>query len=63
MVINTSWTQVFIDYIKENKLPADKEEATRVVRRSRNYVLVGEKLYRRAASSGVLLKCVSFEEG
>ena len=42
-------------------MPADKEEATRVVRRSRNYVLVGEKLYRRAASS-VLLKCVSFEE-
>ena len=63
LVINTSWTQAFIDYIKENKLPADKEEATRVVRRSRNYVLVGEKLYKRAASSGVLLKCVSFEEG
>ena len=34
LVITTSWTQVFIDYIKENKLPADKEEATRVVRRS-----------------------------
>ena len=63
MVITTSWTQVFIDYIKENKLPADKEEATRVVHRSKNYVLVGDKLYRRAASSGVLLKCVSFEEG
>ena len=44
-------------------MPADKEEATRVVRRSKNYVLVGGKLYRRAASSGVLLKCVSFEEG
>ena len=42
---------------------ADKEEATRVVRRSKNYVLVGDKLYRRAASSGVLLKCVSFEKG
>ena len=44
-------------------MPADKEEATRVVRRSKNYVLVGEKLYRRATSSGVLLKCVLFEEG
>ena len=63
LVITTSWTQVFIDYIKENKLPAKKEEATRVVCRSKNYVLVGDKLYRRAASSGVLLKCVSFEEG
>jgi len=28
LVITTSWTQVFIDYIKENKLPAKKEEAT-----------------------------------
>ena len=44
-------------------MPADKAEATRVIRRSKNYVLVGDKLYRRAASSGVLLKCVSFEEG
>ena len=59
LVITTSWTQVFINYIKENKLPAKKEEATRVIRRSKNYVLVGDKLYRRAASSGVLLKCVS----
>ena len=24
LVINTSWTQVFIDYIKENKLPVEK---------------------------------------
>ena len=55
LAITTSWTKVFMDYIKENKLPAEKEEATRVIRRSRNYVLVGEKLYRRAASLGVLL--------
>jgi hypothetical protein len=29
MIITPAWTQVFIDYIKENKLTADKEEATR----------------------------------
>jgi hypothetical protein len=62
-IITSSWTQVFIDYIKENKLPADKEEATWIIRRSKNYVLVGDKLYRRAASPGVLLKCVTMEEG
>jgi hypothetical protein len=28
LAITTSWTHVFINYIKENKLPADKEEAT-----------------------------------
>jgi hypothetical protein len=54
---------VFIDYIKENKLPSDKQEATRVVRRNKNYILVGDKLYKQAASSGVLLKCVSSEKG
>jgi hypothetical protein len=59
----TSWTQDFIDYIKENKLPENKEEATRIIRRSKNYVFVGNNLYRRAASSGVLLKCVSSEKG
>jgi predicted choloylglycine hydrolase len=63
MVITRSWTQDFIDYIKENKLSANKEEATRIIRRSNNYVLVGDNLYRRATSSGVLLKCITREEG
>ena len=63
LVITTSWTQVFIDYIKENKLPAEKEEATRVVRRSKNYVLVGGKLYREPHHQEYSKKRVSFEEG
>jgi hypothetical protein len=63
MVVTRSWTQDFIDYIKENKLPANKEEATRIIKRSKNYVLVGDNLYRRATSLGVLLKCVSREKG
>jgi hypothetical protein len=63
MGITRSWTQDFIDYIKENKLPSKKEEATRIIRRSKNYVLVDDNLYRRAMSSGVLLKYISREEG
>jgi hypothetical protein len=51
-----------INYIKENKLPTNKEEASRIIRRSKNYVLIGDNLYRRAASSGGLLKCVSREK-
>jgi hypothetical protein len=62
LVITQLWTQDFIDNIKGNKLPANKEEATRIIQRSKNYVLVGDNLYRRAASSGVLLKCVSSEK-
>jgi hypothetical protein len=63
MVIIRSWTQDFINYIKENKLLDNKEEAIRIIRRSKNYVLVGDNLYRRATSSGVLLKCITKEEG
>ena len=54
---------MFIDYIKDDKLPSDKVEAEQVLRWSKNYVLVGDKIYHRAASSGVLQKCVSHEEG
>jgi hypothetical protein len=38
-------------------------EATQVVRRSKNYVLVKDKLYKRAASTGVLLKYVPTKQG
>jgi predicted choloylglycine hydrolase len=63
MVITRSWTQDFIDYIKENKLPANREDVTRIIRRSKNYVLVGNNLYRRSTSSRALLKCITREEG
>jgi hypothetical protein len=63
MVVTRSWTQYFIDYIRENKLPSNNKEATRIIRRSKNYVLVGDSLYTRATSLGVLLKCVSREKG
>ena len=62
LMITKSWTQPMIDYIKDNKLPGDKKEATQVLQRSKNYIHLGEKLYKRSASSGVLLKCVSYEE-
>ena len=63
MVIQNDWRQIYIDFIKEKKLPEDKAEATRVIRRGKNYVLVGDKLYKRVASSGVLLKCVPIDKG
>jgi len=46
LVVTSLWVQGFIDYIKENKLLRDKEEATQIIRRSKNYVLVGDKLHR-----------------
>jgi hypothetical protein len=56
------WQQPFIDYIREQKVPTDKNLAEKLVC-AKSYILVGDKLYRWGASSGVLMKCVPREEG
>jgi ribonuclease HI len=58
MMIDVDWRQPFIDYLSEQKVPSDKNSAEQLVRRAKSYVLVGDKLYKRGASSGVLMKCV-----
>ncbi|XP_034569840.1 uncharacterized protein [Setaria viridis] len=63
IMIDVDWRTPFIDYIKEHKLPPSKTEAEKVSRRGKNYVLIGDKLYRRGVSSGVLMKYVSHEDG
>jgi ribonuclease HI len=63
MMIDVDWRQPFIDYIREQKVHTDKNLAEQLIRRAKSYVLVGDKLYRRGASSGVLMKCVPREEG
>jgi hypothetical protein len=63
MMINVDWRQPFIDYIREQKVPSDKNLAEQLIRRAKSYVLVGDKLYRRGTSSGVLMKCVPRKEG
>jgi ribonuclease HI len=62
-MIDVDWRQPFIDYICEQKVPADKNLAEQLIRRAKSYVLVGDKLYRWGATSGVLMKCVPREEG
>jgi hypothetical protein len=63
MMIDVDWRQPFIDYIRKQKVPSDKSSAGQLIRRAKSYVLVGDKLYRRGATSGVLMKCVPREEG
>jgi hypothetical protein len=58
MMIDVDWQQPFIDYIREQKVPLDKNLAEQLIRRAKSYVLVGDMLYRRGATSGVLMKCV-----
>jgi ribonuclease HI len=62
-MIEVDWRQPFIDYLREQKVPSDKNLAEQLIRRAKSYVLVGDKLYRQGASSGVLMKCIPREEG
>jgi hypothetical protein len=63
MMIDVDWREPFIDYIREQKVPSDKSSAKQLIRWAKSYVLVGDKLYRRGATSGVVMKCVPREEG
>jgi hypothetical protein len=58
MMIDVDWQQLFVDYIREQKVPSDKSSAEQLIRRAKSYVQVGDKLYRRGATSGVLVKCI-----
>jgi hypothetical protein len=67
MLLEEDWREAYIDFIQDQKLPAGVDarsvEAARVMRRSNGFVLVDSKLYRRGARSGVLMKCVTKEDG
>jgi hypothetical protein len=63
MMIDVDWRQPFVDYIREQKVPSDKNMAEQLIRRAKTYVLVGDRLYKRGATSRVLMKCVPREEG
>jgi ribonuclease HI len=63
MMVDMDWRQPFTDYIHEQKVPTDKNLAEQIIRRAKSYALVGDKIYRWGATSGVLMKCVPREKG
>jgi ribonuclease HI len=52
------WRKPFIDFILDQLVPDDKAERERITRQSANYVKIGSNLYRKAASTGILMKCI-----
>jgi hypothetical protein len=52
------WRKPFIDFILNQLVPDDKTEREHITRRSVNYVVIGSDLYRKAASMGILMKCI-----
>ena len=57
------WRTPFIRYISDGSGFQDKTENERLIRRSKNYILVDGKLMRKNASSEVLLKCIFQDDG
>ena len=57
------WRTQFIRYISDGSGFQDKTENERLIRRSKNYILVDGKLMRKNASSEVMLKCISQDDG
>jgi hypothetical protein len=67
MMLGEDWREAYIDFIQDQRLPAGvnarSAEAACVLRRSKGFVLVDSKLYRRGARSRVLMKCIMKEDG
>ena len=57
------WHNPFIKYQSDGLGFQDKTENERLIRQSKNYILVNGKLMRKNASSEVLLKCISKDDG
>jgi hypothetical protein len=58
-----NWRPDFIAYITGKRIREDKVEREKIIRCATNYVIIGTELYRRSASSGVLMKCILRSQG
>ncbi|XP_074323521.1 uncharacterized protein LOC141660438 [Apium graveolens] len=58
---NPDWQKPILEYILENKLPIEKNEARAVMFKVRNYCMIGSVLYRRAVTKP-LLRCLCPED-
>nr|ABG66296.1 retrotransposon protein, putative, Ty3-gypsy subclass [Oryza sativa Japonica Group] len=61
-MIEADWREPFIKFLSKQELPQDKNEAERISRRSRLYIIHEAELYKKSPS-GILQRCVSLEEG
>ena len=62
MVVIAPWTEPFLAYLTRQELPKDQNEARYIVRRSKAYKVHEGELYKKS-TTGVLLRCISEEEG
>jgi hypothetical protein len=62
MMIEKTWMQLYLAYMINKTLPGDTVEAKIIIRRSKAFVVLQGKLYKKSIS-GVLQQCVTPQEG
>jgi ribonuclease HI len=62
MMIEETWMQPYLAYMINKALPEDTVEAKRIIRRSKAFVVLQGKLYKKSIT-GVLQRCVTPQEG
>nr|ABA97604.1 retrotransposon protein, putative, Ty3-gypsy subclass [Oryza sativa Japonica Group] len=61
-MVEADWREPLIRFLTNQELPQDKDEAERISRCSRLYIIHETELYKKSPS-GILQRCVSLEEG
>jgi hypothetical protein len=62
MMIEETWMQPYLVYMVNKTLPEDTVEAKRIIRRSKAFVVLQGKLYKKSIT-GILQRCVTPQEG
>jgi hypothetical protein len=62
MMIEETWMQPYLAYMINKTLPEDTVEARRIIRRSKAFVVLQGKLYKKSITD-VLQRCVTPQEG
>jgi hypothetical protein len=62
MMIEETWMQPYLAYMINKQLPEDAVEAKRITRRSKAFLVLQGKLYKKSIT-GVLQCCVTPQEG
>jgi hypothetical protein len=62
MMIEETWMQPYLAYMINKTLPEDTVEAKRIIRRSKAFIMLQGKLYKKSMS-GVLQRCITPQEG
>jgi hypothetical protein len=62
MMIEETWMQPYLAYMVNKTLSEDIVEAKRIIRRSKAFVVLQGKLYKKSIT-GILERCVTPQEG